>query len=331
MYIRTSVAVVLAVLVAACTSNKPVGDPGKPAGNSPAKPVAGRYSMQHDQGPDTDIDVNVIPDAVPKIEPRTIAGNMSPYSVLGKTYSVQFNTRGFSQTGYASWYGKKFHGERTSNGEIYNMFAMTAAHKTLPIPCYVRVTNLDNNKAVILRVNDRGPFHDDRIVDLTYTAAKKLGFHHMGTARVRLDVVNTGEIQTAPIAAFKPAPAGKIAPVDARFPSSKIDSIKASGTPAGTRPIVSSAPKVKAGSPDVIPPTYLQVGSFSTQMAAQNLQKTLQGSTHYPIVLIPVEGKNLFRVLIGPFAQNSEIQVLKQQLIAKKLSNPYIVQGIKKH
>lgn len=142
-----------------------------------------------DTGPDEEIDVSGIPDAIPRRELIKTAGNTTPYTVLGKTYEINLDIKGFSETGYASWYGKKFHGRKTSNGEIYDMYAMTAAHKTLPIPTYVRVTNLSNDRAVVVRVNDRGPFHGDRIIDLSYSAAKKLGFHHLGTAKVRVDIV----------------------------------------------------------------------------------------------------------------------------------------------
>ncbi len=146
---------------------------------------------EKDSGPSHEVEVDHIPDATPTHEMVTLAGNKSPYTVLGKTYHINFDTRGFSQTGYASWYGNKFHGRKTSNGEVYDMYGMSAAHKTLPIPCYVVVTNLANHKQVTVRVNDRGPFHSDRIIDLSYTAAKKLGFHSKGTAKVRIDVVDT--------------------------------------------------------------------------------------------------------------------------------------------
>lgn len=143
-----------------------------------------------DSGPSRSVDVSHIKNAVPRYEPITKAGNSSPYVVLGKTYNVDFNVKkGFSQKGKASWYGKKFHGNKTANGEIYNMYAMTAAHKTLPIPSYVKVTHLKNRRSVVVRVNDRGPFHGNRIIDLSYAAAKKLGIHEAGTGNVRVDVV----------------------------------------------------------------------------------------------------------------------------------------------
>ena len=135
------------------------------------------------------VDVMAIPDAVPRYEKRTRAGNPVKYSVLGKQYKVLTDSKGYRQKGIASWYGKKFHGRKTSNGEVYDMYAMTAAHKTLPIPSYVRVTNLKNQRSVVVRVNDRGPFHQNRIIDLSYTAAVKLGIQQAGTGFVEVVTV----------------------------------------------------------------------------------------------------------------------------------------------
>jgi len=138
------------------------------------------------------IDVMAIPDAVPRYEKRTRAGNPVEYKVLGKQYRVLADSKGYRQRGIASWYGKKFHGRKTSNGEVYDMYAMTAAHKTLPIPSYVRVTNLKNQRSVVVRVNDRGPFHQNRIIDLSYTAAVKLGIQQAGTGFVEVVTVEPG-------------------------------------------------------------------------------------------------------------------------------------------
>ncbi|MCG8609182.1 MAG: septal ring lytic transglycosylase RlpA family protein [Pseudomonadales bacterium] len=145
-----------------------------------------RYSMDKDAAPESGFDASNIPDAIPKHEKRTIAGNKSPYTILGKTYHVLDTEKGYRETGMGSWYGKKFHGYHTSNGEVYNMYKMTAAHKTLPIPSYVQVKNLDNGRTIVVRINDRGPFHEGRIIDLSYAAAQKLGYADKGTARVEV-------------------------------------------------------------------------------------------------------------------------------------------------
>lgn len=132
-----------------------------------------------------------IPDAVPESVTPSKYGNPGSYEVFGETYHVMDKSAGFQQKGIASWYGNKFHGERTSSGEDYNMYAMTAAHKTLPIPVYVEVTNHDNGRKAIVKVNDRGPFHEGRIIDLSYAAATKLGVAQAGTANVSIRVVTT--------------------------------------------------------------------------------------------------------------------------------------------
>lgn len=131
--------------------------------------------------------------AIPKNEPYSKAGNKSTYRVFGKQYQVRKTHHGYKERGMASWYGKQFHGRLTSNLERYDMYAMTAAHKSLPIPSYVKVTNLRNKKSIVVRVNDRGPFHSNRIIDLSYAAAKKLGMAEQGTAMVELEAISVGK------------------------------------------------------------------------------------------------------------------------------------------
>jgi len=137
---------------------------------------------------------NDTPDAIPANEPLSRYGNMPSYTVRGKTYHVLKSSSGFTQEGIASWYGTKFHGRKTSSGEPYNMYAMTAAHKTLPLPSYVEVTHKGNGRKVILKVNDRGPFHEGRVIDLSYAAARKLGISATGTGPVSLRTINTSAL-----------------------------------------------------------------------------------------------------------------------------------------
>ena len=139
--------------------------------------------------PDTLDRLAVLPDPDVVEEPRSRYGNGPVYTVWGKSYRVMDTASGFHQEGLASWYGTKFHGRRTSSGEPYDIYKLTAAHRHLPLPTYVRVTNLANGKSTIVKVNDRGPFHSDRVIDLSYAAAVKLGFHRQGTSRVRIEVV----------------------------------------------------------------------------------------------------------------------------------------------
>ncbi len=147
-----------------------------------------------------DIDPHKIKPWTPKSEPLSKYGNHSPYRVHGKVYRVNNHPAGFEQTGQASWYGKKFHGRRTSNQEVFDMYKLTAAHKTLPLPSYVEVTNLRNNKKAVVRVNDRGPFADNRIIDLSYAAAKMLDFVHDGITDVHIRVIKAPQgLQQKPI------------------------------------------------------------------------------------------------------------------------------------
>ncbi|WP_456414093.1 septal ring lytic transglycosylase RlpA family protein [Thiolapillus sp.] len=161
-----------------------------------------------DYGPETPVDVSHIPDAVPQHAPRSKYGNPPSYTVFGKTYHVLEHARGYRARGLASWYGMKFHGRRTSSGEPYDMYAMTAAHKTLPLPTWVRVTNLDNDKSVVVKVNDRGPFHAGRIIDLSYAAASKLDVLARGTAPVEVVALvpeNSAGMEEPPLSLQFPA------------------------------------------------------------------------------------------------------------------------------
>ncbi len=171
-------------------------------------PRVGTTPVLKDGAPrDAPQDLANLPDPVPKPEPRSKYGNPTSYTVAGRTYFVMNSAAGYAESGFASWYGTKFHGRRTSSGEAYDMLALTAAHKTLPIPTYATVINLDNGRRTIVRINDRGPFHDDRIIDLSYAAAVKLGYHGAGTANVRVETitfepVDTGRSYTLQAGAF---------------------------------------------------------------------------------------------------------------------------------
>ena len=148
---------------------------------------------RNDSPPAQPLDVSEIPDAVPKFEPKSKYGNPESYIVNGKKYYVRQDSSDFNESGIASWYGTKFHGHRTSSGETYDMYAMTAAHKTLPLPTYVSVRNLVNGNSVVVKVNDRGPFHENRVIDLSYVAALKLGIVKEGTGLVEISVIDPGD------------------------------------------------------------------------------------------------------------------------------------------
>jgi rare lipoprotein A len=168
-----------------CSSNPP---PAVSASASEPEPNAGRYQQAKDSIPPRLPTLLEMVDPTPQSEPLSRGGN-KPYSLFGQNYTPMIGATRHTEIGIASWYGAKFHGHLTSNGETYNMFGMTAAHKTLPLPSYVKITNLDNKQTAIVRVNDRGPFHHDRIIDLSYSAAHKIGMLKQGTARIQLELI----------------------------------------------------------------------------------------------------------------------------------------------
>lgn len=183
-------AIALVLLLSGCATFSRHEEPAS------APPQPGKGAYYKDDGPDANPppDLAVIADAVPKPEPLHRFANR-PYQVFGKDYVPLANAAPFRQTGIGSWYGRRFHGSPTSSGEPYDMYAMTAAHPTLPIPSYARVANLANGRSVVVRINDRGPFHADRIIDLSYTAAWKLGYVEAGSARVEVESVFAGEVR----------------------------------------------------------------------------------------------------------------------------------------
>ncbi|MGD9599738.1 MAG: septal ring lytic transglycosylase RlpA family protein [Steroidobacteraceae bacterium] len=182
----------VALAIAGCGTSPP-----KPGPSTTTAPAA---------TPPPPRDIASIPDAVPRIEPRSLRGNPPFYEVFGKRYTVLPASEGYVERGVASWYGPGFHAAQTSTGEPYDMYAMTAAHKTLPLPCYARVTNLGNGRSVVVRVNDRGPFVGGRIIDLSYTAASKLDMLRAGTAFVEVEVLTPGTPAAVVPAPLAPAP-----------------------------------------------------------------------------------------------------------------------------
>jgi rare lipoprotein A len=276
----------LCVLLAACSSSPPQKSPEK--STAPYNPNDGRYAHDKDFGPGEDVDLSHVPDAVPRYEVRTRAGNKNPYTVLGKTYHLIADETSYRERGYASWYGKKFNGYHTSNGEVYDMYAMTGAHKTLPIPSYVRVKNLDNGKSVVVRINDRGPFHQGRIVDLSYAAAQRIGILQAGTGRVEVEIALPNDA----------------APIPLR---------------AGNRPSV----PVESALP---PGTYLQVGAFAQKKSAQQFAASIGTKLTYPLTINSAQTpKEIHRVRIGPFTDAKSLQNARDQLARIKIYEAHVV------
>ncbi|UTW02990.1 septal ring lytic transglycosylase RlpA family protein [Amphritea atlantica] len=256
---------------------------------------SGRYAVEKDYGPSDRVDVSHVPDAVPRVEPKSRGGNKSPYTVLGKTYYVMPSGSGYKERGIASWYGKKFHGHKTSNGETYNMYGMSAAHKSLPLPSYVQVTNVSNGRRVIVRVNDRGPFHGGRIIDLSYAAASKLDMLGGGTAHVEVEAIDPGSWSTSSAA------------------------IVSAGSTATAPPVTSTAAVGKR---------YLQVGAFGLEATAaeakQQLQQMLPG---YQIRIVPLNlsDRTLYRVQVGPVQLNADLAELVSRIEAAGYLRPHLV------
>ncbi len=255
-----------------------------------------------DTTPDYVPNVACIPEPLVTDEPRSPVGNRSPYTVLGKQYRVLDRAHGYAEQGTASYYGAKFHGRLTSNQEVYDMYAFTAAHKTLPLPSFARVTNLDNGESVVVRVNDRGPFHEGRVVDLSYAAAVRLGIVARGTGRVEVRALVPGE-NAAPVAR---APArGSTAPAPARpqqastapaTPATAMDQlVQALPTPL---PAPASAPFQAALATGPV----LQVASFSSQDNARRALDRLlaAGIAGARLDDVVAGGRTLWRLRVAP-------------------------------
>jgi rare lipoprotein A len=243
-------------------------------------------------------DLASIPDAVPRDEPRSRYGTPETYEVFGKRYKVMKSAKGHVERGLASWYGPGFHAERTSSGEPYDMYAMTAAHKSLPIPCFVRVTNLENGRSVVVRVNDRGPFVGDRIIDLSYTAAWKLDMLRAGTAKVEIRVLEPGRsAPPPPVVAAMTSPVTPPATV-AAAPLAVAATTTASGTAGGGR--------------------MLQVGAFGSRANADALVARLQASGFggASVSEANVSGRTVFRVRVGPVTDAAQATQLADRLRA---------------
>ena len=263
--------VLIAAAMAACFSAPPRGEIPSATPVPPAPPAP---PTERPPSPDS------VPDMVPRIEPRSRNGNPPFYDVLGKRYFVLSSSVGYVERGVASWYGPGFHKVRTSTGEPYDMYAMTAAHRTLPLPAYVRVTNLQNGRSIVVRVNDRGPFVGNRIIDLSYTAASKLDMLRNGTAMVEVRNLEPVSAETPP-----PAPA---------------DSSRAEPAPDGPSSAVSTVPVPRA--------LFIQAGAFSDPRNAERLMEKLRGGGYGKVFVRDNEiaGRKMYRVRIGPVPSVAE-------------------------
>lgn len=258
-------------------------------------------------------------DAVPRQEARSKYGNgrNSQYEVWGKTYTVMDSSANYQERGVASWYGKKFHGRRTSNQEVYDMYEMTAAHKSLPLPTYVRVRNLRNDKSIVVRVNDRGPFIDNRIIDLSYAAALKLDMVTAGTSLVEVTAINFDAVESGPT--------GDRATNVKKPPSPPTRSLVSvpSVTLADAAPDPSPMNSTTIGAHDI----FVQVGAFGERGNADGRLAVLaqSGIGNAFIHEDTTTSQTLFRVRIGPIADVVQYDVLVEELGNLGISDPYLI------
>lgn len=245
------------------------------------------HTKRKDGPPNFYVDETKVPNAIPKAEPLAKYGNMKSYRVFGKRYHVMKSAKNYNAVGVASWYGTQFHDQRTSSGERYNMLAMTAAHKSLPLPTYVEVTNLQNHRKIIVKVNDRGPFEQNRIIDLSYVAAKKLGMSGRGTALVRVKAIN-------PLT-------------------------------YGHTMIASNQSSKRRATRNANNFVYLQVGAFHDRTQAEILKQRLAANFKTPVHIAKVS--STYRVQIGPFVDKQTVKTLSTKLRRMGLRSSRVYAG----
>jgi rare lipoprotein A len=276
--------------------------------SSPSTSNAGRYDMEYDSPVLEPIDINTIPEVVPQPVNRTMAGNKSPYEVNGLSYTVMDSEVGYQESGRASWYGRKFHGHLTSNGEIYDMFSFSAAHKSLPIPSFAKVTNLDNGKSVVVRVNDRGPFHEDRIIDLSYAAAAKLDYADVGTARVHVEALTPW-----------------LERVEESEEPTVILASNVDDNAIDQEEIAAERQRIEEDAGQ----EYLQLGAFSNLQSAENLLSSVMAITELPAFIRSDVNQStnniLHRVRLGPLNETIQLDHLIQSIIDAGLGMPFRV------
>ncbi len=322
---------VLALLLSACSTPMPGGHIFRPE-PPPARPTthprldlpvlppanSGKGGYYQDDGPGENPPLNLrdIPDAVVRAEPLSRYANR-PYSVFGKTYTPMTDEQPLVQRGMSSWYGKKFHGQRTSSGEVYDMYKMTAAHPTLPIPSFARIRNISNGKQVVVRINDRGPFHAGRIVDVSYTAALKLGLLEKGSHQVELERLLPDTVERlGTIRRNAPEPI-----TSDPFAASSLDQGLAR---VETYPLSSLTPDSDADPVDPAPGYYLQFGAFGAPSKAADVRARLAGEwSQGPAIM--VVGGVLPRVLSGPFETRAQALDAAREVPATLGVKPIIV------
>jgi rare lipoprotein A len=271
------IATFVAMMIAGCSS-------------APSKP--GGYYLDDGPGANPPANLDSIPEPIPKIEPLN-PYTSRPYTVLGRTYTPQTQLAPYKQRGVASWYGKRYHGQKTSSGEIYDMYALSAAHTVLPLPSYARVTNVANGKSVVVRVNDRGPFHEDRLIDLSYAAAHRIGIIGQGSAMVEVEAIIPGSSEAPPAAPAPPVPA----PVPVAAPVSN-----------------------EAGG------IFVQLGAFSVEENAAAFLRKMRIDLGWLAGSMQLHrGDGLYKVHAGPYADRAEAERAAERIRKELGFKPFVL------
>ena len=309
MTIKTPLLLLSLMLLTACadlTLNSPIASSAPIKNdNAGAKPGAGAYYLDDGPGDNAPANLDSVPSATLKVEQPLPRAN-KPYVALGQPYTPMTAYQPYKKQGVASWYGKRYHGKKTSTGEIYDMYGMTAAHTVLPIPSYAKVTNPANGRSVIVRINDRGPFKRDRLIDLSYVAAYQLRLVNHGSGLVEVEAIDTS------VAAMQTA----VVPVSA---VSRPEQNEAEGVLIQAVPNeAATGPSAKLDAP-VAPGVYLQLGAFKNEANSQILQKKIQDSGLVEnAAAAKVYNDGLYRVRLGPYASRAEAEnmaaKIRQQL-----------------
>ena len=282
----------LLVLSGCGTFSGRTGDSQGTRGATDVPRKGGGYYLDDGPGDNIPANLDAVPDAVPRWEPLH-RGAARPYSVMGRSYTPMTELGAYRQRGTATWYGRRYHGQRTSSGEIYDMYAMTGAHTTLPIPSYARVTNVGNGRSVVVRINDRGPFLNDRLIDLSYVAAHKLDLLGKGAALVEVEAL---------LPNGSPAPAATDRAAERPSAPPEVDSILIAASAAAPATAPPAAPIVARASGH-----YLQLGAFAVLENAQRFMERVQAQLgSFDASLVMANANNLFRVQAGPYASRAE-------------------------
>jgi len=293
----------VALLAGCATGTRPGASTGAPGATWPER-----------DGPEANPPPGLasVPDAEPVLEPIRVGGPNKPYEALGQAYVPMTQDKPFSERGLASWYGRKFHGRRTASGELYDMYAMTAAHPTLPIPSYARVRNPSNGREVVVRINDRGPFHSTRIVDLSYTAALKLDVLR-GVTPVELERITYDDIRTGAWRRAAPADAVRVA-VPAAAPSAPGAGLPVVVASTAVAP-VSTAPLASATAPSTAPAFWVQLGAFRRRDGAETFRQRVAAELDWlSPVLAVVSDASLYRLQAGPYPDRDQAHSVAERV-----------------